>query len=739
MIRPLLSEGVGMVTISSTAAAADGPQAEQTATSGAVLVRDRVEVLEQIDQAVAQVDVAPRQISIQALVLAVRLNEKHEDGVDFDLLEQSGDVQPIGLPIDGADPLSAFLVQGSRLRCAVVEGTVAQLLDTLDAVGPTSAAATRRHVIAENQSATIDLADTSGLPLGARALKKPADPPLSSSIDRLEILPIASADGSVRLEIRGLAPQGSEGLSAAKRTVPTTTVVLPDATAVLVGGVVRHLADSDAERGSRPSLRRRAKPDLESFRGYETLVLLNVHLVTPTGREAPVAIVPADREARRPIAERYRVCAEAAAREGDSDRAANLVDLALRFDALDAEARHAAQPALDYGERKKPRSRFRDPPHRGAQPGKPLARRPRTAAAQMTENPMKDTRGSWTAIAAVGLLLIAVLGCAASRLSARRLTGRADPPPAHDEAAIEEFELDRDGAEFAAARASWQRGDAERCHHRLAHLLARNPQHEEAQLFAADVLLASGRPKDAASHLHRLIAIRPDNAKAQFALGRLLQDHGQPALAASYYQRAVELDPGNSEYLACRENASQAAESAEVAPSEQPPRGVTRTLVRSPAAAQTIAHATGDRGERAPEAATFAEPVETTRRPVDQASVQFPAPSAEAAPPSPAPTFPNRSLPRFASASRRSRPAQNRPRSTISAAPPTPNRTIPGFRSPPPLPCCNSIGPTLPSRCSAPWPIAFATRWLCTKPWLPPITAAATTSRPEKLSTTCST
>ena len=51
-----------------------------------VVVRDYEAVLAQVDQVVAEVDVRPLQVAIEAMILSVKLNDADKFGVNFQLL-----------------------------------------------------------------------------------------------------------------------------------------------------------------------------------------------------------------------------------------------------------------------------------------------------------------------------------------------------------------------------------------------------------------------------------------------------------------------------------------------------------------------------------------------------------------------------------------------------------------------------------------------------------------------------
>ena len=97
LITPLLTEKTGVVSVSTPSevgiptsdSAAGG---DKLAGGEALVVRDYEAVLCQIDQLVAEVDVRPLQVSIEAMILDVQLDDKDQFGVNFQLLRQNPNI-----------------------------------------------------------------------------------------------------------------------------------------------------------------------------------------------------------------------------------------------------------------------------------------------------------------------------------------------------------------------------------------------------------------------------------------------------------------------------------------------------------------------------------------------------------------------------------------------------------------------------------------------------------------------
>ena len=360
LVEPLLTEGVGTASVSPSIEVGDRSAGREGAGSGTgtvVVVRDHPAVLDQIDRVVAQLDVPPPQLRIQALVLTVPLKNSDLQGIDFDFLRQRKHLRsPPDSAADAAPGLPAALVaEPSGLKCGVLEGSVTSLLDTLDAVGPTQLAAVPAVTADQGSPVEIPLAVTAGgrdEAAGERGFRP--DSPDSLPI-RLLLRWLASVEGSIRLELEippgddDLVPGGadSSGVSrpGAGRDALATTLVVPDAATIVLGGIIRRVPKAAADGTPIPdrfsTLRRRARTSAEKREkswGWETLVLLNPHVVSQTDPDrepAAGALLP---EARRSIARRYFLAARQALAGGDRQQALHLLEAALRFDPLEPQA-----------------------------------------------------------------------------------------------------------------------------------------------------------------------------------------------------------------------------------------------------------------------------------------------------------------------------------------------------------------------------------------------------------------
>lgn len=157
---------------------------------------------------------------------------------------------------------------------------------------------------------------------------------------------------------------------------------------------------------------------------------------------------------------------------------------------------------------------------------------------------------------AVLLLLATMLGCSTfSSLKSLNERDISAERRKRNEAAAQQFEKARDMAEFEAAQGRWHERDSKGCRERLQNLLARNPQHLDARLLLAEVLLSEHRGEEAIRCLEPAIKDHADDARVQYTMGLVLDAAGQTDRAMSYYQQAARLEPDNELYAVVQQKA----------------------------------------------------------------------------------------------------------------------------------------------------------------------------------------
>jgi len=152
------------------------------------------------------------------------------------------------------------------------------------------------------------------------------------------------------------------------------------------------------------------------------------------------------------------------------------------------------------------------------------------------------------AFALAVLAALALPGCASlsePKLGAPDVSAQRK---ARKEAAVHEFELNRDKAEYEAAQARYQQDDLAGCREALQRLLNRNPQHHDALVLMAAVDLADNAHDKARACAQQALKSQPNDPRVQYIMGLLADSEGRTAEAAVFYERAATLDPSNEVY-----------------------------------------------------------------------------------------------------------------------------------------------------------------------------------------------
>jgi hypothetical protein len=314
LVQPLLTQQFGAAELRPAPSAGNPQTAGQNPGPAAttLLVRDHATVLETLDRIVPQLDVAAPRLAVEALVLHVRFNEGRS-AVDLGLLRERKQLVPARAAIGlvGADlvppgrPTEAF-------GCGMLEGSLTNLLDTLDTLGTTNMTPGQKLTLLDGSQGLIALGD-----------------PRQEASETLVLRPRVFSDGSVRLE-------------AASRNAPlATALVAADGSTVLLSGIRSEKTRNVAEATSFVDrLRGTSRGDRQVVDKFETLVVLNLHVVREPSPQAEAEAQRLAPPARKAIVERYFQAAQAAVAAGDTAHAVRLLDAALR---LDPAARGAAR------------------------------------------------------------------------------------------------------------------------------------------------------------------------------------------------------------------------------------------------------------------------------------------------------------------------------------------------------------------------------------------------------------
>lgn len=362
LIQPLITDKFGMVSVSSASEA--GIAASDTTAGGdkyaggdVVLVRDYEAVLAQIDQVVAEVDVRPMQVAIEAMILQADLDDHNKLGVDFALLQ---DHLKLGW---GAPPgsLNDFKFDGG-LKVGYLDSNVGVFLQALESIADTNVVGKPHLMVLNKHRAEILIGRKDGYI--STTVTQTAS---TQSVDFLEsgiqlrLRPFISRDGLIRMEVHPelsngvVNVQGNFTLPNKTVTEVTTNVMVHDGCTVVIGGLIKDQKENTTTAvpvlGSLPWVGAAFRNTSEESKRTELIVLLTPHIVYEPGscqegsqaaceylRRHDVYTEKMSPLGKRHIARRYIRLAQGALAQGDGRTALRFAEMAVHFDPENRDA-----------------------------------------------------------------------------------------------------------------------------------------------------------------------------------------------------------------------------------------------------------------------------------------------------------------------------------------------------------------------------------------------------------------
>jgi len=332
LIQPLLSEE-GKVSLSPPAETGVGSNADEAggdamAVDDCLLIVDYPDRLEQIARMIAQIDVCPRQVLVEATILRAQLNEENALGIDFNILggvnfEDLASTSPgITDLTTGNLPLNVMhntnvttrtdfnsMVPNGGFTFGLVKGSVSVFIRALEQITDTIVLANPKIQVVDKQRGEVIVGRRDGY-LTTTVTE-------TAAIQTVEFLetgtqlifrPYIGDNGYIRLEIHPKDSTG--GLTAAnlpfeQTTEVTTNIIVRDGHTILIGGLFREVSSSGRAQvpiiGNLPIAGALFRNSRDNTQREEVIILLTVRLVNDPAdvKEAGLAAVN--------DVERYRV------------------------------------------------------------------------------------------------------------------------------------------------------------------------------------------------------------------------------------------------------------------------------------------------------------------------------------------------------------------------------------------------------------------------------------------------
>jgi type IV pilus assembly protein PilQ len=358
LITPMLTPEIGKITVSAPALVdIPGDQVKTggnaLADSDVVIVRDYAAVLAEVDQIFEEVDVKPRQVAIEAMILSVSLSDEYKLGVNFEALRNNNNVRLIsGEPLASLNAINPTV----GLKFGFMDENLSLFIDALEKIGDTNVIASPRLTCLNKQRAEIQIGEELGYV--STTVTESSATQTVNFLDvgtLLRIRPYIGNDGLIRLEVHPELSTGfvevRQGLSLPEKTVTqvTTNVLCPDGCTVVIGGLIREDLQNTTNQipllGSLPWVGPIFRQKTEKIDRSEIIVLITPRIVSEpfmceegrkygndfTQRQA-IYFNKMSPIGRRNLGQHHLRQARAAFNAGDYNTALKQVNLAIHYD-----------------------------------------------------------------------------------------------------------------------------------------------------------------------------------------------------------------------------------------------------------------------------------------------------------------------------------------------------------------------------------------------------------------------
>ncbi len=366
LITPLLTPSFGMITVTS-AAQVDIPS-DQVKTGGndfagtdMVVVKDYENVLRQIDELFAEVDIKPAQVAIEAMIINIKLNDSNQFGVNFQALRDNANARVV----TGSNPitsLATFDVGNGGLKFGFLDSSLSTFLLALETIGDTNVIASPRVLCMNKQRAEIQIGEQLGyLNTTVTQTFSTQSVAFLDVGTLLRIRPFIANDGFIRMEVHPELSTGSVTISGGQ-TIPnktvsqvTSNVGCYDGSTIVIGGLLRKDLQTTTSQvpfiGNLPWVGPLFRTKTEKIGRDEIIVLITPRIVNEdtlsaegqkygnefTHKQA-LYFDKMSPIAKRNYGLRYQRLALAAYNAGDHARAIKQIDWSIHFDPMDRDA-----------------------------------------------------------------------------------------------------------------------------------------------------------------------------------------------------------------------------------------------------------------------------------------------------------------------------------------------------------------------------------------------------------------
>jgi type IV pilus assembly protein PilQ len=309
-ITPILSEK-GVVALPpnaerGVASSEDDAGGDLNSAQEFLIVRDLAPNLEEIAHVLAELDVRPPQVLIEATILRAQLNEDNALGIDFSVvggvdLQMITSSAPAGqdlilgeLPLDQIEEFATSASTGftdnvgtGGLSLGIIRDQVGVFLRALESVTHTTVLANPKVLALNKQRGQVIVGRRDGF-ITTTVTETQAIQTVEFLETGTQLIyrPYIGRDGFVRVELHPEDSVGfvnAQGLPSEQTTEVTTNVVVKDGHTILIGGLFRDVTTDARSQvpvlGDVPGLGQLFRSNNDTIAREEVIILLTVHIV----------------------------------------------------------------------------------------------------------------------------------------------------------------------------------------------------------------------------------------------------------------------------------------------------------------------------------------------------------------------------------------------------------------------------------------------------------------------------
>ncbi|MEN6405206.1 MAG: hypothetical protein ABFC77_01920 [Thermoguttaceae bacterium] len=305
MIKPLLSKkgsisqspdsetGYPAVTVTVTNTGVSNGNSGSTSKSGGnnsaggeiLIVQDYEQTLKSIDRAIAEIDIQPTQVLIEAVICSVKLTSETDLGVNYAVLDNAGNAlgvvgsgaalnaaagftpaSVLASPVtnsltntvkstNGLTTRTSTLSTGStgKLANGFADGSsgfkygwssknVTGFIQALQTRGETKVLASPRIMVLNKQGAVVNLGENLAYYTNQMSQTTTTQTANFMTVGtQLQLRPYVSADGMIRMEVHPVRSTGTidaNGLPQTSASEVTTNILVPNGTTIVIAGLI---------------------------------------------------------------------------------------------------------------------------------------------------------------------------------------------------------------------------------------------------------------------------------------------------------------------------------------------------------------------------------------------------------------------------------------------------------------------------------------------------------------------